>query len=95
MNIKTVDIVDIDTGELFNAKICNMAGNENVLSMLKEMRLLIEQQRHGRLNELQLKRFGELNEMLKSDFLEDFQETGYFISTFDDIPNDIFPLAQI
>ena len=92
MNIKTVDI---DTGELFNATICEIAGNENVLSMLKEVQFLTQQQRHGRLNELQLRRFGELNEILKSDCLEDFEETGNFISTFDDLPEGIFPLAQI
>ncbi len=92
MNVKTVDI---DTGELFNATICNEAGNENVLSMLKEMQLLTNTRRHGRLNEMQLKRFGELNEILKTDCLEDFEDTGHFISTFDEIPEDIFPLAKI
>jgi hypothetical protein len=92
MNVKTVDI---NTGELFNAKICKMAGNENVLSMLKEMQLLTNQMRHGKLNEMQLRRFGELNDILKSDCLEDFETKGNFISTFDDIPEDVFPLAQI
>jgi len=92
MNIKTVDI---NTGELFNATISDMAGNENVLSMLKEMQLLKNQMRHGKLNELQLRRFGELNDILKSDYLEDFETQGNFISTFDDIPEDVFPLAQI
>jgi hypothetical protein len=92
MNIKTVDI---DTGELFNATICDEAGNENVLSILKEMQLLTNTRRHGRLNEMQLTRFGELNDILKSDCLEDFETQGHFISTFDDIPEDVFPLAQI
>jgi hypothetical protein len=92
MNIKTVDI---NTGELFNATICDVAGNENVLSMLKEVQLLTNQMRHGKLNEMQLKRFGELNEVLKSDCLEDFETKGNFISTFDDIPQDVFPLEQI
>jgi len=92
MNVKTVDI---NTGELFNATISDIAGNENVLSMLKEVQLLTQQQRNGGLNELQLRRFGELNEILKSDCLEDFETQGHFINTFDDIPEDVFPLAQI
>ena len=73
---KNIYITNAHDGIIYQATPCEMVENKDVISMVNEHRLLLIKLRNRRINEVEFKRLGELEEFLLSDCLEDFEEVG-------------------
>jgi hypothetical protein len=73
---KNIYITNTHDGIVYQATPCEMVENKDIISMVNEHRLLVLKLQDHKINEVEFKRLGELDEFLLSDLLEDFKEVG-------------------
>lgn len=82
-----ITIINEHDGRVCEGVISTMACEESVKSMIKEHRLLIHKKRHGKLNEADILRIGELSKLLP-EFFDDFIDLGISMNPFQELPEN-------
>jgi hypothetical protein len=74
----------MNSGQIYKARISSLACEQSVINMVNEHRCLLLEARRRKLNDIERQRMEHLNELLLSDFLEDFEEVGVINSPFEE-----------
>jgi hypothetical protein len=77
-------ITNMNSGQIYKARISSLACEQSVINMVNEHRCLLLEARRRKLNDIERQRMEHLNELLLSDFLEDFEEVGVINSPFEE-----------
>ena len=77
-------ITNMNSGQIYKARISSLACEQSVINMVDEHRCLLLEARRRKLNDIERQRMEHLNELLLSDFLEDFEEVGVSNSPFEE-----------
>jgi hypothetical protein len=77
-------ITNMNSGQIYKARISSLACEQSVINMVDEHRCLLLEARRRKLNDIERQRMEHLNELLLSDFLEDFEEVGVINSPFEE-----------
>lgn len=77
-------ITNMNSGQIYKARISSLACEQSVINMVNDHRCLLLEARRRKLNDIERQRMEHLNELLLSDFLEDFEEVGVINSPFEE-----------
>lgn len=78
-------ITNMNSGQIYKARISSLACEQSVINMVNEHRCLLLELRRRKLGDAERQRMEHLNELLVSDFLEDFEEVGVINSPFEEL----------
>ena len=78
-------ITNMNSGQIYKARISSLACEQSVIDIVNEHRCLLLEARRRKLNDVERQRMEHLNELLLSDFLEDFEEVGAVNSPFEEL----------
>ena len=81
-------ITNMNSGQIYKARISSLACKQSVIDIVNEHRCLLLEARRRKLNDIERQRMEHLNELLLSDFLEDFEEVGAVNSPFEELQDN-------